>query len=466
MNIIAMRDPDRTQYEANRRRLAVALCSWFVRRDGKFYSVDNLNVALSNPDVKQIALERFRTEFPEIALKTDLVRDVFQRTIEVRHTQLDEVVAIWGGQRGCMPGTRERIVRRDGIATINTWVEPAYRRLGVEEADLGVVGEFFDWIFTRPNERDMVLDWLAWNLQHENDKPTWAVFLYSKSKGSGKSTFAEIAAALFGTSNSVTQNNVDALTRQFNMTVLQSKLVICEELKLRQDSSQSNTLKTYITEATTIGELKNREAERVPQRCSFIFTTNHLPLWIEAEDRRFYVVEVDHDGHAMGDRAAEFSALVARVKAFLEVPANVARLYNALIARVLAETFSAKTMNIARDSTAVMRQIQAATRQVSEEQLAEHLNERGLMAVTESDVMQFVQRDLRGNINSVRHLMTAIGWLRHDVKWGGVDYTRGIWVAPGCGLYRGELTKPDGTVEKIAAHIQRGAVRDPFGMNL
>ena len=258
-----------------------------------------------------------------------------------------------------MPGIRDRVVRRDGIATVNTWIEPAYRALQVPDADLGVVGEFFDWVFPRPAERLMVLDWLTWNIQHEDDKPKWAVFLYSRTKGSGKSTFGEIAASLFGTANSVTQNNVDALTRQFNMTVLQSKLVICEELKLRQDSSQSNTLKTYITEDTAIGELKNREAERVSQYCAFVLTTNHLPLWIEAEDRRYYVVEVDHDGHAMGARSTEFGELVGRVRAFLADPVKVAKLYNALMRRPVADTFSAKTLNIARTSTAVMRQIRS-----------------------------------------------------------------------------------------------------------
>ncbi len=466
MNIIAMREPDREQYEAHRRTLSTALCRWFVRRDGKYYSVDNLNAPLSNPDVQQIALERFRTEFPDIPLTNNLVRDVFQRTMEVRHTQLDEVVAIWGGQRVCLPGVRQRIVRRDGIATINTWTVPAYRTLGIEEADLGVVGEFFDWIFSRPDERAMVLDWLAWNLQHEDDKPNWAVFLYSKSKGSGKSTFGEIAAALFGPANSVTQNNVDALTRQFNMTVIQSKLVICEELKLRQDSTQSNTLKTYITENTTIGELKNREAERVTQRCAFILTTNHLPLWIEAEDRRYYIVEIDHDGHAMGARAEAFSDLVAEVKDFLTVPSNVARVYNALMARVPAETFSAKTLNIARDATAVMQQVQAATKQVSEGQLAEYLNSRGLKAVTEGDVVRFVQKELHGNINSVRHLMADLGWFRHEVKWDGVDHARFIWIAPGCSVYRGVLTLPDGTTEKIGAHLVRGERLQSLTMRL
>ena len=69
-------------------------------------------------------------------------------------------------------------------------------------------------------------------------------------------------------------------------------------------------------------------------------------------------------------------------------------------------------------------------------------------------MIRFVQQTLRGNINSIRHLMTQMGWHRHDVKWDGVDYARGIWIAPGCSVYRGELVKPDRSTEMIGAHLK------------
>lgn len=58
----------------------------------------------------------------------------------------------------------------------------------------------------------------------------------------------------------VTQNNVDKLTGRFNATVLTRKLVICEELNLRQDSPQGNALKTYLTERQIMTE----------RNCSFV----------------------------------------------------------------------------------------------------------------------------------------------------------------------------------------------------
>lgn len=128
------------------------------------------------------------------------------------------------------------------------------------------------------------------------------------TEGSGKSTLCKLVAELFGTGNSVTQNNVDKLVSQFNMPVLQSKLVICEELNLKPGSAQGNTLKTYLTEEDALAERKGLEAERVKQSCCFLFTSNHLPLWMEADDRRYYLIDVDHDGHAAGPNAGRFKS--------------------------------------------------------------------------------------------------------------------------------------------------------------
>ena len=70
----------------------------------------------------------------------------------------------------------------------------------------------------------MLLNWLAWCLQNEGDKPGWAPFLYSSTKGSGKSTFAKIAGLLFGTQNTATENNINKLVSRFNAPILEQLL--------------------------------------------------------------------------------------------------------------------------------------------------------------------------------------------------------------------------------------------------
>jgi hypothetical protein len=264
----------------------------------------------------------------------------------------------------CSSGNEERYLWRDGAVSVNSWSKPGYRSVVPSNQPLDPIERFFDVIFTRPEEKAMFLDWLAWCLQNEGAKPKWAPFLYSATKGSGKSTLCKLVAELFGVGNSVTQNNVDKLVSRFNMPVLQSKLVICEELNLKPGSAQGNTLKTYLTEEAALAERKGQEAERVKQTCCFLFTSNHLPLWMEADDRRYYLIEVDHDGHAAGPDAEKFSAQVGEVIAFLEDETKVAALYRSLMDRKLTEGYTTQTLNIATQSTALMKRVQAATGQV------------------------------------------------------------------------------------------------------
>ncbi len=81
--------------------------------------------------------------------------------MQTRHTVVEEMIVPWNGREVCRPGDPRRIIVERGVATVNAWREPAYRRLGVLEADSGVAGEFIDWFFTREAEREMFLNWLA-----------------------------------------------------------------------------------------------------------------------------------------------------------------------------------------------------------------------------------------------------------------------------------------------------------------
>ena len=124
--------------------------------------------------------------------------------------------------------------------------------------------------------------------------------LYSREKGTGKSTFCEIARELFGAHNTATQNNVDKLTNRFNSVALTSRPVISEEVNLRSESTSSITLKTFITDSHVLAERKGREPDRIRLVSSFTFTTNHLPVWIEQGERRFLIIDTGHDGHSAG----------------------------------------------------------------------------------------------------------------------------------------------------------------------
>jgi hypothetical protein len=234
--------------------------------------------------------------------------------------------------------------------------------------------------------------------------------MYSKAKGTGKSTFCDVLKHLHGIENSTAQNNVDNLVTRFNTQVLVSRLVICEELSLSSESRQSNALKTFITDRDVMSERKGREPERLPLVSCFVFTTNHRPTWLESGERRYYVVQADHDGHASGPRAAEFAAVVAGVYEALANPDEVAALYNALLQRQVSPSFNAKSLNTERDGTPLMRQLLGMSGETMIEQLSEYLAELGKGAVPQNTVRHFITKELRQNGNRTRHMMQELGW--------------------------------------------------------
>lgn len=433
--------------------LSVLASSWYVRRDDKFYALNRLGTKLSRTDIERGCINRIREQFPSLRVTSSVLKQVFDRVITSLHDDRSQSIAVWNGSIVCDPSS-PRLVWVDGAVAVNKWQQPTYRKLEVTDSDFGIATEFFDKLFPRSTERALVVNWLAWNLQNEADKPGWAVFLYSRSKGTGKSTFCSLVAELFGQSNSVIQNNVTKLTAQFNTTVLNSKLVVSEEVQLKQDSTQSNSMKTFITDRSILAERKGMEAEQIEQRCCFLFTSNHLPTWIEADDRRYYVVEVDHSGHAAGSEVDQFSALVARVHDLMNDPVGLAKLYNALLAHPIPDGFNAKSLSLQRDSTEVMHRLQAASSQITTDQLEEFLNQVGDYAVPEATVIDHVRGEMYLNANSIRHMMPELGWHKLRVKWGGVDYARSLWVKSGYTVSGGYVHGPDGYRKKLKDNIE------------
>ncbi len=259
---------------------------------------------------------------------------------------------------------------------------------------------------------------------------------------------------LFGVGNSVTQNNVSKLTQQFNATVLTSKLVICEETQIKPGSAQGNAIKTFITDSHVLIERKGVEAERAKQCCCFVFTSNYAPTWMDEGERRYLVVDVDHDGRSGGPLANEFSELVGRVHQFLDDPASVGSLYNALMQRQLPEGFNAKSLNIADHQTPIMRRLQQASRQTIVDQRQELLNERGLVVLPEANVVDFVRKNLDANMNQTKHLMDELEWEKFKVKWGGKDFSRAIWLKPGHWIERGKIHGPDVEAVSVSDYLE------------
>lgn len=443
------------------RELAEKLSACFLRNEGRFYHIDAPNVPLARRDMEQSFLNIIAPLYPKEQITNDVLRRVFDVAIERKHSDRTRSIPVWGRTSACHPGSINRVIwLPTGVVELNTWRQPAYRADPPESAPLALapIHEYLEFVFFRPDERNRVLDWLAWNLQNESKRPAWALLLYSRQKGTGKSTFCDIARKLFGEENTATQNNIDKLASRFNATPLTNKLIISEEFSLRPDSAQSNAIKTYITDSVVLTERKGKEAERLNLVSSFIFTSNHLPTWLEEGERRYYIVETDHDGHASGPKSKEFNQIVKRVKESLESPSVLSALYQELMSRKVSDDFDPHSLNTEVHGTEIMKRVAGASRQTLAQTLEEHLEALGGPVQTNETVKKYIVTELRVSGNSTRHMMVELGWSQYQVKWGGVDYARAIWAKKGYAVSDGRVLGPDG-YDKAVEEVSLGEVQ-------
>ncbi len=420
------------------------IAQWYVRKDGKYYDVEEPGPVFSRDDVERIIVQRLKGEFAGVKLSEDDVRQLLQVAIRDIFVDQRRSIPIWSGLRQSLPGNPNRLSFKRMAATINTWREPPYRRLGSVTADWGPFEDFMQVTFIREDERRMLTDWLAWCLQNEDDKPGWAPFLFSAEKGSGKSTFAKIAGMLFGDQNTATENNINKLVSRFNAPVLEKKLVICEELYLPPGSDKANAVKTFITEKEAVVEHKFQAVQQVQQVCCFVFIANHKPIWLEQGDRRFYVVHVDHDGHRFGPNGTPYAAQVAALFAYLREPKHVAALYRAFMAHQVTADFDPHSLQVVEKSTAVMREIQESSFDINRKAVEEYLQAEEIIAMSMNGLQSLVEDKLATKTSALKHVLADLGWVAKDAKWGGKDYKRVLWLHPEYDLRGGKIVDDSG----------------------
>lgn len=440
----------RTTNEPLAEQLIRLLATSYVRKENRFYHIDRPSEALSQHDLQRSFLTPAQALHGGQPVPKHVMKVVYDTAIVQMNPNPFHSIPVWTGSTVPYPGNPERRIQLEsGQVVLNSWRVPAYRRLGMVDPWGGPFVALFNLMFPREAERTRVLDWLAWCLQNESRKPNWAIMLYSQAKGTGKSAFCNIAERLFGQENTKRQNNLEKVAGKFNGPILSSKLIISEEVQLRPGSDAGNKLKTLITESTTTTEHKGRDVERIRLHSCFLMTSNHLPSWIEAGERRFYVVDVGHDGHASGPNAEFFTKIVRAVERALENDKTVAAFYSWLMQRELSPDFNAMTFNTSLHGTDLMRRLEANQMPATTQQLAEYLGREGAVAISEQDLRVYVSKEMRASANSLQYMMTSLGWRRYQAKYGGKDYARAFWVKEPYALDRGQIIGPDGSKQAV-----------------
>lgn len=420
------------------------LASWFVQSDSKYIPTWNKEMRLGKAEVQKLVPQMLAERFPDDDLALKHVNKLIEAALFGASPDPRLAFGVYSGKAYPQPGNTSQRLFRNGMWDINTWQKPAYRDLPQSGADENQSNSFYamlEFAIPRQDERAMLLDWIAWNLQNEGNKPNWAIMLYSESKGTGKSTIAKVLTALFGQENTALANGIKPLTQQFAADVLDRKLIVAEEVHISSHSADGNALKDLITNSVVSVERKYQPIVTIPQTSCFLFMTNHKPLWLEGGERRYYIIDMDHEGHAQGARNDEFVALAGKVNEQVNNPQYVRDLYEGLIVRKLSDNFDPKNMRFGQNATQIMQELQANSGNETEAVLKALLEEYNVAMLPGSELPVLVSHLRLRNLNSLRNMLSRLGFETRRVRHSKAQHR--VWCKKHLEIENGRVSHTD-----------------------
>jgi len=138
--------------------------------------------------------------------------------------------------------------------------------------------------------------WLAHIVKYPASKTGQAIFLYSNTHGTGKTTFIRLLRALLGSIHCRTMNNIENLFNKFNQYLSDTTIINVEEPRSTWNERKKDfgILKDLITGDTIDVENKGENGkEDMKSFSNYIFTSNNIDcIPIEHGDRRYFIIKV------------------------------------------------------------------------------------------------------------------------------------------------------------------------------
>lgn len=137
-------------------------------------------------------------------------------------------------------------------------------------------------------ERDLLLSWISWNVQHPGQKIRWAPYVHGVP-GDGKSFFIELLGCVMGGQN-VRSLNGSTLESNFTDWANGYAIVGVEEMKQHGKNRYDimNRLKPYITNTAIEIHPKGKASYTAPNVTNYMIVSNYLDgAPIDESDRRY-----------------------------------------------------------------------------------------------------------------------------------------------------------------------------------
>ena len=176
-----------------------------------------------------------------------------------------------------------------GVTVLNTYRQ-SYPEADPDRADeaAAIFNRHLEMLIPAPENRSLLVSWMAWTLRNPGEKVKWHVFLQG-THGCGKSLLAEALATCFGPTNARKVSPTMVLEK-FNAWAQGCCFAYFEEILIgdRQRDTME-MIKDLVTGTTTNIRAMRTDAVERPNHLNGMFLSNHLHgLRLERADRRFF----------------------------------------------------------------------------------------------------------------------------------------------------------------------------------
>jgi putative DNA primase/helicase len=235
--------------------------------------------------------------------QTDTDRGIEQKLnkageVYYEKVQLNKIWLKWGQRRNvdviCYEPGKDKIctIKHNNIDAqgYNTWSGWAVQPI---EGDVTLFKKLIDHLFSATiteGAKHWFMQWLAYPIQNPGFKMTSAVLLHGNLHGTGKSSVGEAMKVLYGDNGTILKKK--DMSTSFTSCFADKSFVMVDDIGSYGNREYANELKELITASTLIINKKFVDQYEIRNVINMLFTSNDpAALYLEASDRRFFIVE-------------------------------------------------------------------------------------------------------------------------------------------------------------------------------